>query len=320
MGRRHSVRRVFLHAGVVELHPVLRISGLHAFRQFILRQQMLYRSTYRRRGTPWRRNPAREHIVAGARVRLRADAGFFGGKLLGFLEANRWGCVIVAKPYPTIRRRGLSARFEKLGGGWAAGEFSPQAHGWPKARRFVLVRRPVPEDPQAAAQWRRLTHRRSACPVLVANLKLFALASVALLHRAGAGGENDPRTARRSALEPDSLGAVAGHRGVLSDVAAGLQSGVWVQAVVPAQKLRRGHRGDGAAGLPGGAGPVGESGTPAGAALAARLSLASGVAGRGPGDPEIASAPKNLNLSVNLAHASNVDALFYAPGTLHTHF
>jgi hypothetical protein len=29
---------------------------------------------------------------------------------------------------------------------------------------------------------------------------------------------------------------------------------------------------------------------------------------------------KNLNLSVNLAHASNVDALFYAPGTLHTHF
>ena len=34
--------------------------------------------------------------------------------------------------------------------------------------------------------------------------------------------------------------------------------------------------------------------------------------GRGPGDPEIASAPKNLNLSVNLAHASNVDALFYA--------
>ena len=42
--------------------------------------------------------------------------------------------------------------------------------------------------------------------------------------------------------------------------------------------------------------------------------------GRGPGDPEIASAPKNLNLSVNLAHASNVDGLFYAPGTLHTHF
>jgi hypothetical protein len=51
-----------------------------------------------------------------ARVRLRADAGFFGGKLLGFLEANRWGCVIVAQPYPTIRRRALSARFGKLGG------------------------------------------------------------------------------------------------------------------------------------------------------------------------------------------------------------
>ena len=29
--------------------------------------------------------------LARARVRLRADAGFFGGKLLGFLEGNRWG-------------------------------------------------------------------------------------------------------------------------------------------------------------------------------------------------------------------------------------
>jgi hypothetical protein len=231
--------------------------------------------------------------VARARVRLRADAGFFGGKLLGFLEANRWGCVIVAKPYPTIRRRGLSARFEKLGGGWAAGEFSPQAHGWPKARRFVVVRRPVPEDPQAAAQWRRLTHRRSACPVLVANLKLFALASVALLRRAGAGGENDPRTARRSALEPDSLGAVAGHRGVLSDVAAGLcnlgpgfkrlcrpksYGAATVETVrrdflaVPGRWVNRAPR--------------------QGLHLPRDYPWRAEWLGRGPGDPEIASAPK----------------------------
>jgi hypothetical protein len=110
--------------------------------------------------------------LARARVRLRADAGFFGGQLLGFLEATRWGYVIVAKQYPTIRRQALSARFEKLGGGWEAGEFAHQAHGWPQARRFVVVRRPVPEDPEAAAQLRLLTHRRSAYSVLVTNLKL----------------------------------------------------------------------------------------------------------------------------------------------------
>ena len=110
--------------------------------------------------------------VARARVRLRADAGFFGGKLLGFLEAHRWGYAIVAKQYPTIRRRALSARFEKLGGGWEAGEFSHQAHGWPRARRFVVVRRPVPEDPEETAQLRLLTHRRYAYSVLVTNLKL----------------------------------------------------------------------------------------------------------------------------------------------------
>lgn len=110
--------------------------------------------------------------VARARVRLRADAGFFGGKLLGFLEGNRWGYAIVAKQYPTIRRRALSARFEKLSGGWEAGEFAHQAHGWLRSRRFVVVRRPVPEDPEEAAQLRLLTHRRYAYLVLVTNLKL----------------------------------------------------------------------------------------------------------------------------------------------------
>jgi hypothetical protein len=110
--------------------------------------------------------------MARARVRLRADSGFFGGKLLGFLEANRWGYVIVAKQYRTIRQRALGARFEKVGGGWEAGEFSHQAYGWPQERRFVVIRRPVPEDPEEAAQLRLLTHRRYAYSVLVTNLEL----------------------------------------------------------------------------------------------------------------------------------------------------
>jgi hypothetical protein len=110
--------------------------------------------------------------MARARVRLRADAGFFGGKLLGFLEENRWGYVIVSKQYRTIRQQALAARFQKLGGGWEAGEFFYQAHGWPRKRRFVVVRRPVPEDPEEAAQLRLLTHQRYAYSVMVTNLKL----------------------------------------------------------------------------------------------------------------------------------------------------
>ena len=110
--------------------------------------------------------------LARARVRLRADRGFFGGKLLGFLEAHRWGYAVVAKQHRTVRQRALSARFEKLSGGWEAGEFFHQAHGWPAKRRFVVVRRPVPEDPEEAAQLHLLTYRRYAYSVLVTNLEL----------------------------------------------------------------------------------------------------------------------------------------------------
>jgi hypothetical protein len=203
--------------------------------------------------------------VARARVRLRADAGFFGGKLLGFLEANRWGCVIVAKPYPTIRRRALSARFEKLGGGWAAGEFSPQAHGWPKARRFVVVRRPVPEDPQAAAQW-------------LATVAFFQ--TLLLACNLGPGFKRLCR--------PKSYGAATVET-VRRDFLA--VPGRWVNRA-PRQGLH----------LPRDYPWRAEW---LGAARAIR---------------KLRLRQKNLNLSVNLAHASNVDALFYAPGTLHMHF
>ena len=110
--------------------------------------------------------------VARRRVRLRADAGFFGGKLLGLLE--QWGCgyVVVAKEYPTLRRRARSARFVDLAYGWGVAEFRYRAHGWPRARRFVVIRRPLPEDPVEAQQLRLLRDRRYAYQVLVTNLKL----------------------------------------------------------------------------------------------------------------------------------------------------
>jgi len=110
--------------------------------------------------------------LARARVRVRADAGFFGGRLLGFLE--QWGCgyVIVAKEYPTLRRRARTARFVSLAHGWAAAEFRYQAHGWPQARRFVVIRRPLPEDPLEIRQLRLLRDRRYAYQVLVTNLAL----------------------------------------------------------------------------------------------------------------------------------------------------
>jgi hypothetical protein len=110
--------------------------------------------------------------LARTRVRVRADSGFFGGKLLGWLE--QWGCgyVVVAKEYPTLRRRARAAHFVSLAHGWGVAEFRYQAYRWPHARRFVVIRRPLPEDPVEAQQLRLFKDRRYAYQVLVTNLKL----------------------------------------------------------------------------------------------------------------------------------------------------
>lgn len=110
--------------------------------------------------------------LARSRIRVRADSGFFAGKVLGSLENQGCGYVMVAKQYGTIRRRALAARYHNLRHGWEAAEFSYQAHGWSQARRFVAIRRPLPEDPEEATQLKLFRDQGYAYEVLVTNLKL----------------------------------------------------------------------------------------------------------------------------------------------------
>ncbi len=110
--------------------------------------------------------------IAHARVRLRGDSGFFGDQLLSFLE--KWGCfyIIIAQQHPRIRRQAQAVRFHPLANGWAVGEFWHRAKRWKVARRFVVVRRPVPKDPVEAAQLHLFKDEQYAYTVLVTNVQL----------------------------------------------------------------------------------------------------------------------------------------------------
>ena len=110
--------------------------------------------------------------MARSRIRVRADSGFFGGKFLALLERLGLGYVIVAKHYRTLKTRAREARFRSLKNGLAVAEFQYQAQGWPAARRFVVMRRPIPEDPIEAKQLTLFKDRRYAYSVLVTNLRL----------------------------------------------------------------------------------------------------------------------------------------------------
>ena len=116
-----------------------------------------------------------DKVPAGLRrdwIRVRSDAGYFSGKFIGNLEKLGLGYVLVAKECAPIKRRAREARFQKLPNGWEVAEFSYPPHRWPKARRFVVVRRPIPEGPAEAQQLTLFKDRRYAYSVLVTNLDL----------------------------------------------------------------------------------------------------------------------------------------------------
>jgi hypothetical protein len=62
--------------------------------------------------------------IGRSRIRIRADSGFFGRRIIEFLDWLHGGYVIVARAYSTIKKsRGRQCRFNKLGHGWEVGEF-----------------------------------------------------------------------------------------------------------------------------------------------------------------------------------------------------
>lgn len=109
--------------------------------------------------------------IARSRIRFRADSGFFNRRVIELLDQEGCGYAIVAKLYSTIKARALGCRFRKLQNGWETGEFRYQPHRWKTPHRFIVVRRPIPEDPVEARQLTLFKYRKYAYHVLVTNLK-----------------------------------------------------------------------------------------------------------------------------------------------------
>jgi hypothetical protein len=112
--------------------------------------------------------------VKRQRVRFRMDSGFFGKPVVEFLDTAGCGYVIVAKEYKTIKAAAQRVRFQELKSQWQYGEFEYQPTHWKAPHRFVVVRRPIPEDPEEAKQLTLFKDREYSYHVFVTNLELDA--------------------------------------------------------------------------------------------------------------------------------------------------
>jgi Transposase DDE domain group 1 len=106
-------------------------------------------------------------------VIVRADKGFFGHTLIEWLEARRAHFVIVARLTPPIKRRLAHLRYHSPSRGIEVAEFRYQPIKWPRAYRFVVIRRPQAEDPSPQLTLFKLG--KFHYQVLVTSLKLQPL-------------------------------------------------------------------------------------------------------------------------------------------------
>jgi Transposase DDE domain group 1 len=106
-------------------------------------------------------------------LRVRADGAFYDREIVAALEEHQAGYAIVARLTRRLQHRVASARYHRVGRSVSIAEFSDQPQGWSGPRRFVAVRRPVPEEPS----WQLSLFRmgKYLYRVIVTNLELTPL-------------------------------------------------------------------------------------------------------------------------------------------------
>src|SRR2546427_5555378 len=172
-------------------------------------------------------------------VRVRADGAFFDHKIIEFIEGKRAFYVIVARLSRPLKNRLPGLLYRRVSPGVWTSEFWYCPQGWPGPRRFVVIRRSVPEEP--SAQLHLFQMGGYSYQLLVTNLKLTPVASVALLQPASPSGIDHSRTERRLRPGQDPDKGFLGQRGLLPDRLAGLQPAELVQATLCSSSSATGH-------------------------------------------------------------------------------
>jgi hypothetical protein len=105
------------------------------------------------------------------RVFIRADKGFFDHEIIEKIEEHRGVLfTIAAKLTSPIKRRLSSLRYHTPIHGIQTAEFLYQPIGWKKRCRFIVIRRPIPEDP--TEQLTLFSSGKFSYQVIVTNMKL----------------------------------------------------------------------------------------------------------------------------------------------------
>lgn len=106
-------------------------------------------------------------------VIIRADKGFYDHKTIEFLESRKAHFAIIAKLTGPIKRTLAALKYHVHDSGTESSEFMYQPMRWEKQYRFIVIRRPIPEDP--TEQLTLFSMGKYSYQVIVTNMKLNPL-------------------------------------------------------------------------------------------------------------------------------------------------
>jgi len=145
-GRQEGARKGYnpRKHGRASHHPLLAVLG-EAY--FILHGWLRSGNTTAGRGAVEFLKEALTKLPSLAWIRgVRADAGFFDGELLEYLEQQQLSYIVVARLTRWLKQEAARVReWRLLDAIYAVGEFRLQLLGWDRARRFVVVREQLRE-------------------------------------------------------------------------------------------------------------------------------------------------------------------------------
>jgi hypothetical protein len=106
-------------------------------------------------------------------ITIRADKGFYDHETIEYIEYHKALFAIVAKLTSPVKRKFSSLFYQIHSSGIETAEFLYQPMKWKKKYRFIVVRRPIPEDP--TEQLTLFSMGRYSYQVIVTNMKLTPL-------------------------------------------------------------------------------------------------------------------------------------------------
>lgn len=111
------------------------------------------------------------------RIRVRADSAFFDHRFIEFLDDDGIGYTIEAKITKPMQAIIQTLKYHHYKKDWGVAEFyyQPMTHEhikWKTSHRFIVQRRPLPENPEEARQLSFFTIKQYGYRIVITNLKL----------------------------------------------------------------------------------------------------------------------------------------------------